>query len=74
MGMSLLTLQTITVSLPFIVTENWPGQNTYLHFFAKTFYTKGFGRYGSDKGSVTYGRTDIRRGKKQYMSLAGGDI
>ena len=28
MGMFLLTRQKIPVSLPFIVTEKWPGQNT----------------------------------------------
>ena len=44
MGMFLLTLQKIPVSLSFIVTEIWPGQNTNLKsvFLAKT--SKIFGK------------------------------
>ena len=43
------------------------------------FCIKGSGRYGLDKGSVTYGQTDGRtdvhtRREEQYMSPAGGDI
>ena len=45
MGMFLLTLQKIPVSLSFIVTEIWPGQNANLKsvfFLAKT--SKIFGK------------------------------
>ena len=44
-------------------------------FFFQFFCTKGSGRYGSDKGSVTHRQTDGHtQREEQHMSPAGGDI
>ena len=41
-------------------------------FYFSFFCTKGSGRYGSDKGSVTHGQTDGNTWREeQYMSPAG---
>ena len=71
MGMFLLTLQKIPVSLSFIVTEIWPGQNTNLKsvFFGQNFQNFWFLEIWLGQESVTHGRRE-----EQYMSPAGGDI